>query len=153
MQKLCPLFGSSFRSTKNTHKISDVVGETKLLILVRLSVLSLPPLSLSLARSLVLPLSSRLYFSFSHVATAATVASVAQPCAALYTVRNKTRRKRPRTGKVLWPAVWPFETRKGANTRASASARRPQSRERIQFLIRESLRVLQTQDFLMFLWD
>lgn len=153
MQKLCPLFGSSFRSTKNTHKISDVVGETKLLILVRLSVLSLTPLSLSLAPSLVLPLSSRLYFSFSHVATAATVASVAQPCAALYTVRNKTRRKRPRTGKVLWPAVWPFETRKGANTRASASARRPQSRERIQFLIRESLRVLQTQDFLMFLWD
>lgn len=53
MQKLCPLFGSSFRSTKNTHKISDVVGETKLLILVRLSVLSLSPLFLfrSLARS------------------------------------------------------------------------------------------------------
>lgn len=85
MQKLCPLFGSSFRSTKNTHKISDVVGETKLLILVRLSVLSLslPPLSLSLARSLVLPLSSRLYFSFSHVATAQ------QP---LHRWRNRARR-------------------------------------------------------------
>lgn len=63
MQKLCPLFGSSFRSTKNTHKISDVVGETKLLILVRLSVLSPPPLSLSLARSLVCFLSPHVSIS------------------------------------------------------------------------------------------